>query len=81
MHKRTPLSHLVAMALSLMSNAAPLPRLPTEQAHTTTGRRDRRGKGRGRTGARKPFQHVRTPRPPAGKTARRRRRAANLRRG
>jgi len=81
MHKRTPLSHLVAMALSLMSNAAHMPRPPAEQAHTAAGRSDRRGKGRGRTGARKPFQRVRTARPPAGKTARRRRRAANLRRG
>jgi hypothetical protein len=40
----------------------------------------RSGKGKGRHGARKPMQHVRTARPPAGKTARRRRRAANLRR-
>jgi hypothetical protein len=56
------------------------PRLKAEQDRAS-GARSNRGKGKGRYGARKPMQHVRRTRAPAGKPARRRRRAANLRRG
>lgn len=78
MFKRSMLPALLLAGIGALSPMRTAP--PIE--HTPAGGRSRHsGKGKGRHGARKPVQHVRTARPAAGKAARRRRRAANLRRG
>lgn len=80
MHPRSKIANFVGIALAMLSGMY-APRLKAEQDRASGNRRSNHGKGKGRYGARKPVQHVRHSRAPAGKPARRRRRAANLRRG
>lgn len=79
MHVRIRLSAYVGIALAMLSGMR-VPRLPTSNP-IPSGRPRRGGKGKGRMGASKAFHAPTHTQRDHGKAARRRRRAARLRRG